>query len=135
MLDGKRIFVLEDDANNLAIIMSILKRHRGVVFFDAWGTATVKKIKRFLPIDLILLDLMLPGDVSGYDVFKQIRLEAELNNIPIVAVTAADPGVEMPIARDLGFAGYISKPLRNRTFPGALLQIMDGQPVWGEIDL
>ena len=134
MLEGKRIFLLEDDVNNLAIIMSILKRNRALVLYDTWGTATVKKIRKHLPLDLILLDLMLPGGVSGYDVFQEIKQVNELVHIPVVAVTAADPSVEMPKARDLGFSGYISKPVRNRTFPVALVHIIEGEPVWGEVD-
>jgi CheY-like chemotaxis protein len=135
MLDGKRIFLLEDDVNNLAIIMSILKRNKASVLYDTWGTATVKKISKNLPLDLIILDLMLPGGISGYDVFAEIKQIPDLIKIPVVVVTAADPSVEMPKARNLGFSGYISKPVRNRTFPLALSQIMEGEAVWGEADI
>lgn len=135
MLDGKRIFLLEDDVNNLAIIMSILKRNKASVLYDTWGTATVQKIRKNLPLDLILLDLMLPGGVSGYDVFAEIKQVPDLVNIPVVVVTASDPSIEMPKARNLGFSGYISKPVRGRTFPHALVQVLDGEAVWGEVDI
>ena len=135
MLDDKRIFLLEDDVNNLAIISSILRRYNAHVFYDTWGVTTVKKIRKFVPLDLILLDLMLPGNVTGYDVFDQIKTFPELANIPIVAVTAADPGVEMKKAKEKGFSGYLSKPVRARTFVPALKVIMEGEPVWGEVDI
>lgn len=135
MFEGKRIFLLEDNVNNLAIIMSILKRNHASVLYDTWGTATVQKIRKNLPLDIILLDLMLPGGVSGYDVFKEIRHVDELANIPIVLVTASDPNIEIPKARRLGFSGYISKPFRRRTFLQALAKILEGKAYWGEFDL
>jgi CheY-like chemotaxis protein len=135
MLDDKRIFLLEDDVNNLAIISSILRRYNAHVFYDTWGVTTVKKIRKFLPLDIILLDLMLPGNVSGFDVFDQIKAFEDMVNIPIVAVTAADPGMEMKKARDKGFNGFLSKPVRARTFVPALKSIMEGETVWGEVDV
>lgn len=135
MLSGKRIFVLEDDVNSLAVIMSMLKRNNAAVLYDAWGIATVEKLQRYLPIDLILMDLNLPGNISGYDVFAQIRKVTELAEIPIVLVTGAEPHIEIPRARNLGFAGYLTKPVRNRTFVYALNQILNGEPVWGTVKI
>ncbi len=135
MLSGKRVFVLEDDVNSLAVIMSMLKRNNASVLYDTWGIATVEKLQRYLPIDLILMDLNLPGNISGYDVFTQIRQVSALAEIPIVLVTGAEAHIEIPRARSLGFAGYLSKPVRNRTFAYAINQILNGEPVWGTIKI
>jgi len=133
-LEGKVAFVLEDDVNNLAIISSILSRIGMTVYFDTWGKSTAVQIKKFMPIDIILLDMMLPNGVSGYDVFDRIRATPGLENVPVVAVTAMDPGTEMAKAREKGFAGYISKPIRSRTLARAIAAILNGQEVWGSVD-
>ena len=133
MLSGKRIFLLEDDVNSLAIIMSMVKRNNAAVFYDTWGIATVEKMKKHLPLDLVITDLHLPAGISGYDVFAKIKKVPEFVDIPIVLVTGADARIEIPKARSLGFAGYISKPVRNRTFAFGLAQILKGEPVWGKI--
>jgi CheY-like chemotaxis protein len=133
MLSGKRIFLLEDDVNSLAIIMSMIKRNNAVVFYDTWGIATIEKIQRHLSLDLIIMDLNLPGGISGYDIFAQIKKVPALGDIPIVLVTGAESQIEMPKARSMGFAGFISKPVRNRTFPYALAQILKGESVWGKV--
>lgn len=132
-LENKRIFLLEDDTNNLVIISSILRRNGAEVFNDTWGSNTVYMIKRSLPIDIILLDLMLPDNVSGYDVFAQIKATPQLNGIPVVAVTAKDPDREMKIAREKGFSGYISKPIRSKPFAQAIAALIAGEQVWGEL--
>jgi CheY-like chemotaxis protein len=133
-LEGKVAFILEDDVNNLAIISSILSRIGMTVHFDTWGTETPYQIKKFMPIDIILLDMMLPRGVSGYDIFDEIRVTPGLENIPIVAVTAMDPGTEMNKAKSKGFSGYLSKPIRTRSFARAIAAVLNGEEVWGEVD-
>ena len=132
LLDNKRIFVIEDDETNLAIISTTLRRNGAKVFFDTWGGGTVDALKRFQPIDLILLDLALPRGLSGYDVFDRIREIPELKDIPVVLVTAADPGMEMNKARQKGVDGYIPKPINYYTFGQLISDILQGKQVWGE---
>ena len=134
LLSGKRIFVVEDDPSNLAIITTILRRHGASVPFETWGTGSVETLKMCLPIDLILLDLALPRGVSGYDVYDEIRSFPELADIPVVIVTAADPGIEMPVAREKGMNGFISKPLSYSTFGKSIASILNGNQVWGDFD-
>lgn len=132
--EGKRFFILEDDVTNLAVISAVLKRDGAELFFDTWGTASEVQIVSFLPIDLIILDLMLPQGVSGYDVFDRIKATPELAEIPIIVVTASDPGVEMIRAREKGFDGYLSKPIRAKTFPIAIEMVLNGQQVWEDLE-
>lgn len=130
-LKGKRIFYVEDDVGNKAVAQLILEM-AGVLFaFERWGTEnTIAKLRAFMPVDLIMLDLMLAHQVSGYDVFDAIRREPEFGHIPIVAVSAADPSVEIPKARDKGFAGFIGKPISLRLFPQQIAELINGGQVW-----
>jgi|APSaa5957512622_1039677.scaffolds.fasta_scaffold225864_1 CheY-like chemotaxis protein len=133
-LKGKRIFVIEDDPTNLAIIATMLRRAGASVPFDTWGTGAINSLKVSMPIDLILLDLALPRGVSGYNIYNDIQAVPELKDIPVVVVTAADPSIEMPKARQKGLNGFISKPLFYRTFGNSISAILDGQQVWGELE-
>lgn len=133
LLQGKHIFVVEDDPLNLAIIRTILQRAGAVVPFDHWGDTTLKRMLDYpFKLDLILLDLMLPHQFSGYDIFNSIRAVPELGQIPIVAVTASDPDVEMNKAREKGFSGYICKPLDRAKFARYVAAILEGEEIWGE---
>lgn len=133
LLEGRKIFILEDDVNNLAVITSMLRRYGATIYFDSWGVETAQTIKAFMPIDIILLDIHLPNNVTGYDVFDHIKQIPELADIPIVAVTASDPDREMKKAKEKGFNGYISKPIRTKTFISSLLAILSGEEVWGAL--
>ena len=129
-LNNKRIFVLEDNLENKAIAQMLLERAGATVTVDRWGTETLINLKRFAPVDAILLDLMLPGLITGYDIFQQIRQKAEFNHIPIVAVSAADSSTALPKARAMGFSGFISKPIDFRLFAQQIKHVIDGELIW-----
>lgn len=133
ILKGKRIFFVEDDGKNLAIIFSILESNGAITKFAPWKFA-VDTMKEFTPIDLILLDMMLPGGMSGFDIYEQLRKVPALQDVPVAAVTALESAEAMNRARSLGFKGYILKPIRMATFPNYLTTILDGGEVWGDID-
>jgi CheY-like chemotaxis protein len=131
MLQGKSIFYIEDDIKNRLIVQVILEREGARVNFENWGRETVvERLRYALPVDLILLDLMFPRNVSGYDVFDLIRADETLAHVPIVALSAADPGVEVPKARAKGFSGFISKPVNLHTFGSQIQQVLEGRPAW-----
>lgn len=102
-LEDKHIFVIEDDVENLAVISTILRREGAKISYDRWGNKLAKRLNRIGHIDIILCDLMLPGGSSGYDALKQIRAEPNLKDVPVIAVTASDPDVELEKARQAGF--------------------------------
>lgn len=100
--------------------------------YGFWGDTTLSNMKNMPQIDLILLDLMPPRQVSGYDVFDALRQLPEFQDVPVVAVTASDPDVEMNKARQKGLNGYISKPINRRLFPQQVKAVLDGEEVWGD---
>ena len=129
LLENRRIFIVEDDAVNIAIAAYLLRQHGATVFQDRWGDQALKVIRDALPLDLILLDIQFPRGVSGFDIFEHLRNEPDLKQIPVVAVSASG---EMNRARDMGFAGYIAKPIMPYAFPRHLTKILDGTPVWAD---
>jgi two-component system cell cycle response regulator DivK len=130
LLDGKRIFFVEDDGKNVAIIFSILKNNGAEVKFAPW-TYAVSEMEKFMPIDIILLDMMLPGKDDGFSIFQKIQETPSLQGIPVAAVTALESASAMNKAREMGFKGYINKPIRVATFPQYVAEIIDGGEIWG----
>jgi DNA-binding response OmpR family regulator len=96
---------------------------------DWFSDGDVRRIVKELPIDLIILDLMLPKR-SGFSIFEDLRALPELNSIPIVAVSAMDSSVAIPEAQKLGFSGFISKPIDPDLFAQQLLGLIEGKNVW-----
>jgi CheY-like chemotaxis protein len=130
-LAGKRIFYIEDDLKNRLIMQMILETAGAMVDFEAWGNpqVVVTKLTLFRP-HIILLDLMFPAKVSGYDVYDVIREHSQFSAVPIIAVSASDPAVEIPKAREKGLSGFIAKPIDGKTFVSQISTVLQGQQVW-----
>ena len=73
---------------------------------------------------------MLPNGRSGFDVFDELRNMPELDDVPIVAVSAADASIAMPEAQEKGFSGYISKPVDFNLFHEQIAAVIAGEEVW-----
>ena len=129
-LIGRRIFLVEDDLANRAIIQMMLERNGAKTAIERWGIETVERIRAFLPVDLILLDLQFPDGVSGFDIFDEIRAEIDLKNIPILAVSAMDPTLAIHKTQEQGFNGFIPKPIEYELFVSQITRILEGEPIF-----
>ena len=129
-LERKRIFIVEDNVANMTVYAVTLKNKGAFVFQEFWNVNTINILLEKLPIDIVLLDLKLHDGVSGYDIFDQIKSNEKLKSIPILAVSATDPEIELPKTREKGFDGFISKPISVRDFPDQVLSVINGKSVW-----
>lgn len=99
------IVVVEDDAGVRALLTRIL-RECGYEVTGAADGAELETAMAARPIDLILLDIMLPGP-NGLDLCKAIRARSK---VPIVMVSARGQESDRVAGLDLGADDYIAKP-------------------------
>jgi CheY-like chemotaxis protein len=67
---------------------------------------------------------------SGYDLLEEIREHEQLRTAKVVAVTAGTLDDDIARARDLGFDGFIGKPLKAGSFAQQVQRVLDGKVVW-----
>ena len=116
----KRVLIVEDNELNMKLFSDLLGAHGYETAQTREGLKAIGLAKEFKP-DLILMDIQLP-EVSGLEVTKWIKDDAELRDIPIVAVTAfAMKGDEKRI-REGGCEAYISKPITVSSFLATIRQ-------------
>lgn len=107
-----RVLVIEDDALNLKLTRTVLESGGHEVLFAATIAEGFAAIKRFFP-DVIIMDVHLP-DMDGFSAIRVLKEDADLRNIPVIALTAlAMKGDRERILR-AGFDYYVSKPIRYR---------------------
>lgn len=111
--EKKRILVIDDNADIRNLIAFIFEKAGMEVSQGTDGENGLAQLKSAKP-DLILLDSMMPG-LSGLEVLKTIRqdFDEELNQIPIVMLTANSAAEDMKTAFELGASSYIVKPFKN----------------------
>ncbi len=129
-LNRKRIFVIEDNIENRVITQMTLGMHGVRMEFDRFGRDTLSKLKNFGNVDLIILDLMFPNGITGYDIFDTIRADASFAHVPIVAVSASDAVSSIPQCQAKGFSGFIPKPIDVDLFPTQIEEIINGLSIW-----
>lgn len=103
-----KILVVEDDSNISGMICDLLKinQYHPILAFDAVQALE----KHDKSVDLILLDLMLPK-MNGKDLVRELK---EINNCPIIVVSAISDVDMKVLLFDLGADDYITKPFQNR---------------------
>ena len=75
-------------------------------------------------IDLVLLDLMLPG-MSGTEVCKKLRAES---SVPIIMVTARDSEIDKVVGLELGADDYVTKPYSTRELVARIRAVLRRGP-------
>src|SRR5512133_3397044 len=110
----KRVLVIEDNEQNLYLVTFILEKHGYAVHAARDGQEGIDSAATLQP-DLILLDIQLPK-MDGYAVARQLRANAELEGVPIVAVTSYAMAGDRDKALAAGCNGYIEKPINPDTF-------------------
>ncbi len=103
------ILIVEDE-ESLADPLAFLLRKEGfdVVVAPDGPTALTKFADS--DVDIVLLDLMLPG-MSGTEVCKQLRATS---SVPIIMVTARDAEIDKVVGLELGADDYVTKPYSSR---------------------
>lgn len=129
-LNGKRIFIVEDNTLNRVVFQITLGTQGAFLEFDRSGGEVIEKLKRSHNWDLIILDLVLHQGISGFDIFQEIRTLPAYDHVPVIAVSASDPFVAMPTARELGFSGFISKPVDKAYFADQITRVIAGEKIW-----
>jgi len=74
--------------------------------------------------DLIIMDIRLPG-MSGFEVTRKLRENRELNDTPIIALTAHAMAGDRDKIIKAGYDMYLSKPIDTRTLPGVIRGILE----------
>ncbi|MFC1655025.1 response regulator [Myxococcota bacterium] len=103
-----RVLVIDDSPTIHKVIEHALQRTGMQLIHARDGKSGLSKAKELKP-DLILLDFMMPG-MNGYQVCKALSDIAELENIPIVLMSAKGETIGDKLVMTMGIVDYISKP-------------------------
>jgi CheY-like chemotaxis protein len=108
------VLIVDDNEKNRKLARDVLRAAGLRTIEAATGEEGMSLADQRRP-DVVLLDLRLP-DMEGTDVLRKLRSRERTALLPIVALSAlAGTGGEW--ARDVGFTGYIEKPIRVAEFP------------------
>ena len=128
MADVKRkVVCVEDDPEIIDLIKLILDR-KGFEFVGVLGGQEGLETMRRVKPDLVLLDLMMP-EMDGWEVYKRMKADETLRNIPVIVVTADG----QPITRVLGLHiakvdDFITKPFGPQDLVRSIEKVLSAKP-------
>lgn len=107
--EGTSILVVDDDGQILQLVSRFL-RTNGFRVHAARNGAEMAEYLAHTPVDLIVLDLMLPGK-SGLDLCRELR---RTSSLPVIMLTAKGDEVDRIIGLEVGADDYLPKPFNPR---------------------
>ncbi|NEO83098.1 MAG: response regulator [Spirulina sp. SIO3F2] len=107
-----QILIVEDSPTNRQILSDSLEKAGYIVLIARNGKEALAQLKETQP-ELILLDVMMP-ELDGFETCRLIKANPQLQDIPIVFITALTETEHKVLGLKLGAVDYLSKPLRHQ---------------------
>ncbi len=109
-MEQKTVLYIEDNPHNRRLVRRTLQR-RGYEMIEADDGVTGLEMVRELKPPLVLLDIGLPK-MDGIEVVKHIKADTELQQIPVIALTASAMRGDRERFLAAGCDDYLSKPIQ-----------------------
>lgn len=120
--------IIDDNELNSEVLATLLDSSSGIESIRLTAPSKIPATLRGLNnLRVIFLDLELPN-YNGYQIHQDLRANAALNDVPIIAYTVHTNQVET--IRQAGFDGLLAKPLNPSRFPDQIQRILNGKTVW-----
>jgi two-component system, cell cycle response regulator DivK len=109
------VLIVDDNEKNRKLAQSVLSAAGFRTLEAATGAEAVAMAVEHVP-DVVLMDLQLP-DMTGTEAARELRGSERTAGIPVVALSAMPLEGTGGWLEEAGFAGWLEKPIRVRTFP------------------
>ena len=123
---AKRILIVDDDESFLNLLEILVKRDGFQIELARTGDEAIEKLKS--PPDALILDLMLPGKTTGFEVIERLgSLQTQVP--PVIVVTAFGSAKEVAALRVNPFVALVlDKPVNQKRLLGKLHEILGTEP-------
>ncbi|MDB6057345.1 MAG: putative SigmaB asociated two-component system sensor protein [Verrucomicrobiales bacterium] len=122
-LRGRSALVVDDDIRNIFALTSLLERFEMKVVSAEEGQAALDYLESNGCIDVVLMDIMMPG-MDGFTVIQKLRHSERFKLLPIIAVTAKAMKGDREKCLRAGASEYVTKPIDPELLLNALKKIL-----------
>jgi CheY-like chemotaxis protein len=122
-----RILVVDDNPTNLKLVSNVLE-FEGYEIIEASDAEAAQQLIKTTPLDLILMDIALPG-MDGLTLTRLLKDDGATHHLTIVALTAFAMKGDEARAKEAGCDGYITKPIDTRRLPSMIAGFLAGSRI------
>ncbi len=119
----KHILVIDDEPSWQVLLQRYLEKKGFVVKTAGSATEALQTLSSYKP-DLIMSDIRMP-DMNGFDFLHTLKEQPQLASTPVVFLSGIDDFDARQVARTLGAAGYMVKPLNEQDIDSLLNRLFD----------
>lgn len=105
------VLIVDDNQQNLELLQAYLEEFHCRTLGAYDGPEALEILKNH-PLDLILLDIMMP-QMSGFEVCRRVKNDPKTTDIPVIMVTALSEPGDIERAIDSGADDFLSKPVNK----------------------
>ena len=115
-----QILLVDDVLLNRKVVKVALSGLPDVTFLEAADGVNALALLQSQTIDLIILDLIMPGEEAGFDVLREIKASVLYKHIPVIVYSAVSDTASIKQALELGAYDYLIKPLKPQELQSVL---------------
>ncbi|MBF0313959.1 MAG: response regulator [Oligoflexia bacterium] len=130
------VFIIEDEIDIAELIRMNLEKNQMKALVFVNGEDALEGMKHVIP-DVVILDIVLPGGESGFDICAKIKKDYGSKNIAVIMVTAIGDDADIIRGLELGADDYVTKPFSPRVLMARITAVLrrKQQQQAGERDL
>ncbi|MBP2634863.1 MAG: response regulator receiver modulated serine phosphatase [Firmicutes bacterium] len=107
-----QILLVDDVLLNRKVVKVALSGLPDVTFLEAADGVNALELIHSQPIDLIILDIVMPGEEAGFDILREVKASVLYKHIPVIVYSAVSDAASIKQALELGACDYLVKPLK-----------------------
>ncbi|MCD6284726.1 MAG: response regulator [Anaerolineae bacterium] len=119
-----KVVCIEDEPEMIELIKLILRRRNFELIGAVGGREGLSTVRTVKP-DLVLLDLMMP-DMDGWEVYQQMKADEDLNDIPVIVVTAKAQSIDKVLGLHIAKVDdYVTKPFGPQELLASVKKVLN----------
>jgi len=126
-LDGLRVLIVDDNATNRNILIHQTASWKMIPSEAEDGNRALELLRaaaQHEPYDIVLMDTHMPG-ITGFELARTIKGDPSIAAVPLVLMTSFGQRGDGQVAREIGIAAYLTKPVRESQLFDCLVTVLD----------
>jgi CheY-like chemotaxis protein len=120
----KKVLIIDDHAQTRQLVKWVLEES-GYQLYEASNGNSGLQIANHVKPDLILLDVVMPGELDGIQVCQQLRATPELASVKIILLTSNDQPSDRELGQQAGANVYLVKPFKPASLRGLMAKLLE----------
>jgi signal transduction histidine kinase/DNA-binding response OmpR family regulator len=125
-LEGLRVLIVDDNATNRKILIHQMAGWKMLPSEAEAGKRALDLLRAaapHAPYDIVLMDMHMP-DLAGFELARTIKADPRIATVPLVLMPSFGQRGDARIAREIGIAGYLPKPVRQSQLFDCLVTVL-----------